>query len=58
MKISVGISTNSEAEVSVDLRGFCKKIEAKHILHIAIIFLIEKKSSALTGLLKVAAIFI
>jgi len=40
---------------SVDLRGFCKKIEAKHI---AIIFLIEKKSSALTGLLKVAAIFI
>ena len=43
MKISVGISTNSEAEVSVDLRGFCKKIEAKHILHIAIIFLIEKK---------------
>merc|ERR1739848_971137 len=39
---------------SVDLRGFCKKIEAKHI---AIIFLIEKKSSALTGLLKVAAIF-
>jgi len=43
---------------SVDLRGFCKKIEAKHILHIAIVFLIEKKSSALTGLLKVAAIFI